>query len=329
MFENTKKEPVDTVDQNAREFAKNFPAVCAVRTFTIDTKTEECVGKILATNGVLIHVDQKENAGYVLTNGRQFKQNKTRDRDVALENDLMVIELSFLDCTSTLNLSTKDSRIFTGAIYSIEDFTQDDEICLSIVKFDLPENFSIEPMKIYDGEGYKKGNLMGAFVVSYGVFKTPDSRPVKDFIRRGGQLKVRHTSQSKGPLSSQYLVSSGSLGSAENIFALKPGPDCPLTDHQVWPYQADEGAPAILKTSRGYQLAGIYFGLVPNLQKGTGAHTWHFVPQYKQWIQDVLDQKFNPSNAFAHKGPMPKGFELTRVLKEFAAKNGGTTHSNK
>ena len=330
LFENTKKELVDTVDQNAQEFAKNFPAVCAIKTVLLDKDTQEPIGKALSTNGVLIYLErQHENVGYVLTSGRQFKHNPNRDGKGDSKDHILVTHLIFGADGSTSN-APHNNIVPTEKVNHLEHFTEDSEVCLSLIKFIPPAGFSIDPLPIYDGKGYLKGDLMDAIVVSYGVFKAGDRDPVKDFIRRAGTIKLKHTTEKKGAAVAENLIFHGLLRSGLGNTSLTPLSGWALTDHQIWPYAADEGAPVIVKTSRGYQVAGIYDALIIKPSLIGASHTWHFVPHYNRWIQDVIKGQIDPNkNCFGFTGPIPTEFDSSRAKAASAAKNGGTTHSSK
>ena len=230
----------------------------------------------MSSTGTLIHVDPIKKQGYVLTSASQFLMNKT------LEHYFWFgAEGSFKDVP-------KECRLKMNRLHVLKDPNSKFQHTLGILQFDLPEDFTIEPMKIYDGQGYKKGEQMTAAVVSYGAFRMNEEEPINDLKKRAGIIGLKFVTNQYGDVLQIRGTYAGS-----SFPVLKLDKEFKELNTQAWPFVADGGSPAILKTSRGYQLAGIYAGMILK-PDNSASHYWHFAPSNMPWINDIITG--TPSN---------------------------------
>lgn len=289
-FQNQLGESQDIIDQAAQELAKKFPAVCVIKSFPKDKNAD--VNKIPArsTNGVLFHVNKETNTGYVLTYAKQFFEDDTSpDETEKLMHQADQRRVVLWFGSEGSNSGPKEGPVHgCRGLHFMHDKTTIHKYTIAIITFDLPPYFNIQPIPLYDGQGYKAGKPLGAVLTSYGLFNQHKGQEKIDYIRRAGITKVQYLENQVG----KVLAIPGAYN-PQKFPEIQPTVELEICDNQAWPYKQDGGSPLILKTLRGYQLAGIYSGLNIHPTIGMASHYWYFVPANKDWIDTVLTHCYN------------------------------------
>lgn len=279
IFENASKKPESIVDQQAQDFAVNFPAVCKI--FLSELDESNVFIKPKSINGVLISVNKDKKIGYVLTSSQVL--NKYIQNNCA-------IGVHF-GPNGNLSEVPLESLAKVSMVYEYASHTDPTVPVLGIIAINLSDDFSIEPLPIYDGKGYLKGNLMDAAMVSYGEFSTGHT-PIRDSQRRAGRIKVRFEIINEEHL----LVFKGTNPSETFPTQLsRPAEQFELANNQAWPCYGDNGLPVLFKTTRGYQLAGIYDKMEGVKKHNVRTHRWYFIPRDIAWIKDVINDTLDLS----------------------------------
>lgn len=279
LFEKGPTQSQDSIDQAAQKLAEQFPAVCKVVLAELDDDYNYKKAKSIC--GVLVSVNKEKKLGYVLSDARIVN---------GFFEDNCAIGILFGQ-NGNLSEVPLESMLKCKLVYHYTSHTNPDVPIFCLFSVQLPDDFSIEPLPIYDGQGYLKGGLMDGVMVSYGPFST-GQEPVLDCKRRAGKIKVRFEKSDEEHL----LVYKGKNTSQTLLQQLtQPAKDFELSNNQAWPLKGDNGLPLIFKTSRGYQLAGIYWRMIGNFNNTVWSHQWYFIPRDIAWVNDIINDTLDSS----------------------------------